>query len=75
MSAQIVPKGRTLAMKRLALAAIGFSFFVLSGTTLGADIGIANPSAVAAALGGGSAAAHPTEPPAVNAKQIGRAHV
>jgi hypothetical protein len=55
-------------MRRLALAAIGVSFFVLSGTTLGADVGIANPSAVAAALGGRHATAHPAEPPAGNAK-------
>jgi hypothetical protein len=68
MSAQILGKRRTLAMGRLALAAIGVSFFVLSGTTLGADIGTANPSAVAAAPGGRHATAHPTEPPAINAK-------
>jgi hypothetical protein len=68
MSAQALGKRRTLAMRRLPLAAIGVSFFVLSGTTLGADIGIANPSAVAAALGGRHATAHPTEPPAINAK-------
>jgi len=67
MSAQIIRKRRTLAMRRLALAAIGVSFFVLSGTTLGADIGIANPSAVAAAPGGRHATAHPTEPPEINA--------
>jgi hypothetical protein len=67
MSAQILGKRRTLAMRRLALA-IGVSFFVLSGTTLGADIGTANPSAVAAAPGGRHATAHPTEPPAINAK-------
>jgi len=67
MSAQILGKRRTLSMRRLALAAIGVSFFVLSGTTLAADIGIANPSAVAAALGGRHATAHPTEPPAINA--------
>src|SRR5882762_1986015 len=66
MSAQIIRKRRTLAMRRLALAAIGVSFFVLSGTTLGADTGIANPSAVAVALG--HATAHPTERPAINAK-------
>ena len=52
MSAQILRKRRIFAIRRLALAAIGVSFFVLSGTTLAADIGIANPSAVAAALGG-----------------------
>ena len=68
MSAQILRKRRTLAMRRLALAAIGVSFFVLSGTTLGAEIGIANPSAVAVALGGRYATAHPTEPPAINPK-------
>src|SRR5437660_6090250 len=68
MSAQILGKRRTLAMRRLALAAIGLSFFVLSGTTLGADIGTAKPSAVAAAPGGRHATAHPTEPPAINAK-------
>ena len=68
MSTQILRKSRTLAMRRLALAAIGVSFFVLSGTTLGADIGIGNPSAVAAALDARHATAHPTEPPAINAK-------
>jgi hypothetical protein len=68
MSTQIHRKRRTLAMRRLALAAIGVSFFVLSGATLGADIGIADPSAVAAAPGGRHATAHPTEPSAINAK-------
>ena len=68
MSAQILRRRRTLAMRRLALAAIGVSFFALSGTTLGADNGIANPSAVAAALDTRHATAHPTEPPAINAK-------
>jgi hypothetical protein len=67
MSAQILRKGRTFAMRRLALAAIGVSLFVLSGATFGADIGIANPSAVAAAPGGRHATAHPTEPPEINA--------
>jgi hypothetical protein len=52
MSPQILRKRRTLAMRRLALAAIGVSYFVWSGTPFGADIGIANPSAVAAALAG-----------------------
>jgi hypothetical protein len=55
-------------MRRLALAAIGVSFFVLSGTTLGADLHTADSSVVAAALGGGHVMAHPTEPPATNAK-------
>src|ERR1700730_17318 len=68
MSAQILRKRRTVAMRRSALAAVGVSFFVLSGATLGADIGIANPSAVAAAPGGRHATAHPTEPPVSNAK-------
>jgi hypothetical protein len=68
MSEQILGKRRTLVMRRLALAAIGVSFFVWSGATLGADIGIANPSAVATALGGRQPTAHPTEPPAINAK-------
>jgi hypothetical protein len=54
-------------MRRLALAAIGVSFFVLSGTTLGADLRIADSSAVADALGGRRVTAHPTEPPATNA--------
>src|ERR1700719_3289275 len=68
MSAQILGKRRTLAMRRSALAAIGVSFFlVLSGATLGADIGIADPSAVAAAPGGRHATAHPTKPPEINA--------
>ena len=68
MSAQILGKRRTLAMRRSALATIGVSFFlVLSGATLGADIGIADPSAVAAAPGGRHATARPTEPPEINA--------
>ena len=67
MSAQILRNGRPFAMRRSALAAIGVSFFVLSGAALGADVGIANPSAVAAALGGRHATAHPTEPPEINA--------
>jgi hypothetical protein len=67
MSAQILRKRRTLAMRRLALAAIGVSFFVLSETTLGADVGIANQSAVAAAPSGRHATARPTEPPEINA--------
>jgi hypothetical protein len=54
-------------MRRLALSATGVGFSVLSGATLGADIGIANPSAVAAALGGRHATARPTEPPEINA--------
>ena len=68
MSTQILRKRRTFAMSRLALAAIGVSFFVLSGTTLGAGIGIDNPSAVAAPLDARHATAHPTEPPAINAR-------
>jgi hypothetical protein len=68
MSTQILRKHRALAGSRLVLAAIGMNFFVLSGTTLGADIGTANPSAVAEALGGRYATAHPTEPSAINAK-------
>jgi hypothetical protein len=68
MSAQIVTKRRTLAMRRLALAAIGISFFVLPGTTLGADLRTADPNAVATAPVGRHATAHPTEPPAIKAK-------
>jgi hypothetical protein len=68
MSAQIVTKRRTLAMGRLALAAIGISFFVLSGTTLGADLRTADPNAVATVLGGRHVTAYSTEPPAVKAK-------
>jgi hypothetical protein len=68
MSAQILRKRRALAMRRLALAAIGVGFFGLPGATLGADIGIANPSPAAVAPGGRHATAHPTEPPAINAK-------
>ena len=67
MSPQILRKRRTFAMRRSALAAIGVSFFVLSGATLGAEMDIANPSAVAAAPGGRHATAHPTEPPEINA--------
>ena len=68
MSAQILPKRRTPAMRRLALAVIGISFFVLSGTTLGGDLRTADPSTVATALGGRHATAHLTEPPAIKAK-------
>jgi hypothetical protein len=68
MSAQILPELRAVAMRRLALA-IGISFFVLSATTLGADLRTADPSAVATALAGRHATvAHPTDPPAINAK-------
>jgi len=68
MSAQILPKRRTPAMRRLALAVIGISFFVLSGTTLRADLRTADPSTVSTALGGRHATAHLTEPPAIKAK-------
>jgi hypothetical protein len=69
MSAQIFPKRCTLALERLALAAIGISFFALSATTLGADLRSADPSAVAIAPGGCHATpAHPTVPPAINAE-------
>ena len=68
MSAQILPKRRTPAMRRLTLAVIGISFFVLSGTTLGADLRTADPSTVATALGGRRATAHLTEPAAIKAK-------
>jgi hypothetical protein len=68
MSAQIVRKGRTLAMSRLVLAAIGISLLVLSGTTLGADLRTADPSTVSIALGGRHATAHPTELSAIKAK-------
>jgi hypothetical protein len=68
MSAQILPKRRTPAMRRLTLAVIGISFFVLSGTTLGADLRTADPSTVATALGGRHATTHLTEPPAIKAK-------
>lgn len=63
-----LPKRRTLAMRRLALAGIGIGFFVLTGATLGADLRIADPSVVATALGGRQATAHPTEPPAINVR-------
>jgi hypothetical protein len=63
MSTQIL---RTLAMRRLALAAIGVSFFALSGTRIGAGIGIGDPSAVAAALDARHATADPTGRPAIN---------
>jgi hypothetical protein len=68
MSTQVLGKRRTLAMRRLALATIGVSFFVLSGTTIGAGSGIGNPSAVAATLDARHATADPTGPPAINAK-------
>ena len=66
MSTQILPKRCALALRRLALAAVGISFFALSATTLGADFRTADPSAVATA----SAERHatPTDPPAINAK-------
>jgi hypothetical protein len=68
MSAQIFPERCALAMRRLALAAIAISFFVLSATTLGADLRTADPSAVATALAGRATPAHPTDLPAINAK-------
>jgi hypothetical protein len=51
---------------RVSVAMI--SLFVLSGTTLGPDLRTADPNAVNTALGGRHAPAHPTEPPAINAK-------
>jgi hypothetical protein len=57
-------------MRRLALAAIGISFFVLSATTLGADLRAADPSAVATALAGRATPARPTDPPATNAEFV-----
>ena len=68
MSPQLLSNRSTLPTKRLALAAIGISFFVSSGITLGADLHIADPSAVATALGGRHGTAHPTAPPAINSK-------
>src|SRR5262249_33945158 len=69
MSAKILPKHCTLEMRRSALAAIGISFFVLSATTLGADLRTADPSAVAPAPTGGHATpAPPTDPLAINPK-------
>ena len=69
MSAKILPKHCTLAMGRSALAAIGISFFVLSATTLGADLRTADPSAVGPASTGGHATpAPPTDPLAINPK-------
>jgi hypothetical protein len=75
MSAQILAKRRTLAMRRMGLAAIGISFLVLSATTFGADLRIADPSAVATAPAGHHATpAHPADPSAINA-QTSRAFV
>jgi hypothetical protein len=68
MSAQILRKGRTLAMRRLALAAIGVSFFVLSGTTMGADLRTGDLSAVVTTPAGRRATAHSSDPPAINAE-------
>ena len=69
MTTQILAKRCGLAMRRLVLAAIGISFFGLSATTLGADLRAADPSTVATAPAGRHATlAHPTDPPAVNAK-------
>jgi hypothetical protein len=69
MSPQILPNRRTLAMRRLALAAIGISFFVLSATTMGADLQTADLSTVAAAPVGRHATAHSSDPPARQATQ------
>jgi hypothetical protein len=55
-------------MRRLALATIGVSFFALSGTRIGAGLGIGDPSAVAAALDARYATADPTGRPAINAE-------
>jgi len=68
MSPRLLSNRSTVAMRRLALAAIGLSFFVLSGTTLGADLRIPDPSAVATAMGGRDGTAHPAAPPAINSK-------
>ena len=68
MSAQILPKRSAFIMRRLALAAIGISFFVLSTTTFGADLRTDHPSAVATAPAAGYATpARPTDPSLVNA--------
>ena|SRR5215471_19911073 len=69
MSAQILAERCTLAMRRMALAAIGISFLVLSATTFGADLRIADSSVVATAPAGHHATpAHPADPPAINAQ-------
>src|ERR1700757_74527 len=68
MSPQIRPNRRTPAMRRLALAAIGIGFFVLSATTMGADLQTADLSAVATAPVERHATAHPSDPPAINAE-------
>ena len=69
MSTQILPKRCALALRRLALAAVGISFFVLSATAFGADLRTANPSAVVTAPAERHATpTHPTDPPAINAK-------
>ena len=67
MNAQILPKRRTLPMRRLALAAIGISFFAWSVSTLGADLRSADPSAVAPAARHATPT-YPTDPPAINAE-------
>jgi hypothetical protein len=69
MNAQILSKRSAFTMRRLVLAAIGISFFVLSTTTFGADLRTDHPSAVATAPARRYAIpAHPTDPPLVNAQ-------
>ena len=68
MSAQILPKRRAPAMRRLALAAIGISLLGLSGTTLGADLRTVDPSTDAIAVSARHATAHRTEPLAIKPK-------
>ena len=65
MSTQSLPKSFAPTMRRLALAAIGTSFLVLSTTTFSADL----PNAVDTVPAGRYATpARPIDPPVVNAR-------
>ena len=73
MNAQILLKRRTLPMRRLALAAIGISFFAFTATTLAAEVRTADQNAVASAsksvpAGRHAIPAHPTDSLAINSK-------
>ena len=64
MSTQMPPKRWLPSMGRLALAAIGISFFVASASTLGADRSTAAPAPATRH----ATSAHPADPPSSNGK-------
>ena len=68
-----IKKAPAVAMRRRVLAAIGISFFAFTATTLAAEVRTAGQNAVATtstsvSAGRHATPAHPTDPPAINAK-------